>query len=312
MSVRQNQAAVAMSAFRNLTFEHLRVYIAVIETGSLTRAAQRLGSCKSVVSKSIQQLELELGSSLIIRTTRRISVTEAGASFFEVCRNMTRLADEAMSIVSPSPDDLRGTLRIASSVEYSAIVLAPVLARMRIAHPRLRIEMLSGDRMIDMVAEGVDVAIRLRALADSNHRAVRIGEYSKWLVASPDFVSHNVLPADIRDAANLPFVGLSVLPNPSRCNLHRAGRDSLEIEFVACLIADTAYTCRAAVAAGAGIALLSDFTVHADIAARRLVRVYADWSGNAAPIHALLPPGKHTQSKVRALIDMLRAHVDGA
>jgi DNA-binding transcriptional LysR family regulator len=135
-----------MSDLRNLTFEHLLNYIAVVETGSFTRAAERRGIGKTTVSDSIQRLELELGASLMVRTTRRVNVTEAGAAFFETCREIVRLAEETVSVVSPSQDHLRGTLRVASSVEYSAIVLAPVLARMRSTHPRLRIELVSGDQ----------------------------------------------------------------------------------------------------------------------------------------------------------------------
>jgi DNA-binding transcriptional LysR family regulator len=299
-----------MSSLRNLTFEHLLVYIAVIETGSFTRAARRMSVCKSVVSKSIQRLELELGASLIVRTTRRISVTEAGAAFFEACREMARLADEAVSIVSPMAHALRGTLRVASSVEYSAAVIAPVLARLRSVHPELCIEMMSGDRYIDLVAEGVDVAIRVGELTDSTHRALRIDEVSKWLVASPDFLLHNALPADIGDASKVPFVALSVLPNPTRCNLIRAaGQESVAIDFETCLIADTMYACRAATRNGAGIALLSDFTVQSDIDTGQLVRVYADWSSPALPVHALFPPSKHTPPKVRTFVDTLKAHI---
>ncbi|GAB7524520.1 LysR family transcriptional regulator [Paraburkholderia sp. 2C] len=302
-----------MSSLRNLTFDHLLVYIAVIETGSLTRAARRLSVGKSVVSKNLQRLELELGASLIVRTTRRISVTEAGASFFETCREIARLADEAVSNVSPAAHALRGTLRVASSVEYSATVIAPVLARLRSKHPELCIEMMSGDRYIDLVAEGVDVAIRVGELTDSSHRALRIDEVSKWLVASPEFLARNTLPVQIGDAAQVPFVALSVLPNPSRCNLIRAaGQDAVEINFEACLIADTMYACRAAARNGAGIALLSDFTVQADLDAGRLVRVYTDWSSPALPVHALFPPGKHTPPKVRTFVDTLRAHVGAA
>jgi DNA-binding transcriptional LysR family regulator len=98
-----------MSDLRNLTFEHLLNYIAVVETGSFTRAAERRSVGKTTASDSIQRLELELGATLLVRTTRRISVTEAGASFFETCREIVRLADEAMSLASPSQDDLRGT-----------------------------------------------------------------------------------------------------------------------------------------------------------------------------------------------------------
>jgi DNA-binding transcriptional LysR family regulator len=301
-----------MSSLRNLTFEQMLVFIAVVETGSLTRAAQRLGVGKTMVSKTIQRLEFEVGASLIVRTTRSISLTEAGTSFFNACRDIVALAEEAVAVVSPAPDELRGTLKVASSVEYSAIVLAPVVARMRAIHPGLRIEMVSGDNLIDTVTEGVDVAIRLGRLADSGHRAVRIGEYAKWLVASPDFLAAHALPPHVADAANLPFVGLSVLAHPSRCHLRNAQQDSREVDFVAHLLADTVYACRAAATQGAGIALLPDFAVRADIAAQRLVRVYADWSSEVLPIHALLAPSKHISPKTRTFVDMLRAHVDEA
>jgi DNA-binding transcriptional LysR family regulator len=296
-----------MCNLRNLTFEHLLIYIAIVETGSLTRAAERLGIGKTAVSKGIQRLEQELGASLIIRTTRRLSLTEAGTAFFETCRKITQLADETVSAVRPGADDLRGALRVAASIEYSAIVLAPVLVRMRDAHPGLRIEMVSSDRLIDTVVEGVDVTLRLGELTDSSHRAVRIGEYSKWLVASPGFAQHHALAADIRDAASTPFVGLSFLPQPSRCKLRRADGETLAIEFATSMLADTVYACRAAATEGAGLALLPDFAVHADIAAQRLVRVYAEWSSAPIPIHALLPPGRYTPPKVRALVDLLRS-----
>jgi DNA-binding transcriptional LysR family regulator len=156
----------------------------------------------------------------------------------------------------------------------------------------------------------VDVAIRLGELTDSTYRAIRVSQYSKWLVASSDFVRDNALPAEIGDATHLPFVGLSVLPQPSSFHLQRSDGDSLEIGFVAGLMADTVYACRAAITEGAGMGLLPDFSVRADIAAGRLVRIYADWATAPAAIHALLPPGRHTSPKVRVLIDMLKAHLD--
>lgn len=297
-----------MSLLQNLTFEHLQIFISVVETGSLTRAAQRLGIGKTSVSKGIQRLEFELGASLIVRTTRSINLTEPGEAFYKSCRAIIALAEEAVTAVSPTQDDLRGTLRVASSVEYSAFVLAPVLAGMRHLHPGLRIDMVSSDRFIDTIAEGVDVAVRLGTLADSQHRAVSVGDYSKWLVASPAFLQQHALPADPEEAGHLPFIGLSVLTHPSRCTLHGAQDESITIDFTGGLVADTVYACRAAAIQGAGIAMLPDFTVHADIAAQRLVRVYADWSSSTIPINALLPPGKHVSPKTRVFIDMLRAH----
>ncbi|HTJ91616.1 MAG TPA: LysR family transcriptional regulator [Pararobbsia sp.] len=281
-------------------------YIAVVETGSLTRAAKRLGVGKTSVSRAIQRLERQLGASLIVRTTRSISVTEAGTSFFETCCKIVHQFDDVMSVVRPASDDLRGTLRVAATVEYSAIVLAPVLLRMRAQHPALRIEIVSGDRCIDLVAEGIDVAIRLGELANSSYRAVPLASYSRWLVASPRFVERNPLPSDPRDATRVAFVGLSVLPHPSRCLLRRDDGTSRDLEFMTDVVADTVYACRAIAGEGAGLAFLPDFAVRADIASGRLVRVFPEWSSGAKRIHALLPPARHAQPKARALIDMLR------
>lgn len=300
-----------MPDLRNLTFEQLLIYIAVVETGSLTRAAQRLGIGKTAVSKCVQRLEAELGSALIVRTTRQINVTEAGASFFATCRDIVRQAEEALSAATPSSDDLQGTLRVAASVEFSAIVLAPVIARMRIVHPRLRIELVSGDRQIDMIEEGIDVAIRLSELIDSSHRAIRVGTYSKWLVASPDFIQRTRVPDHIAAAGDLAFVALSVLPHPLHCTLHSTTGESLEIDFADAMFANTVYVCRAAAQAGAGIALLPDFAVRADVAKARLARLFPEWSTVPMPIQVLLPPGRHTAPKVGALAEMLRAHLAG-
>jgi DNA-binding transcriptional LysR family regulator len=144
------------------------------------------------------------------------------------------------------------------------------------------------------------------------HRAIPIGEYSKWLVASPDFVGRYALPATIEEAADLPFVGLSVLAHPSRVKVNRADGTLCEVDFSANLLADTVYACRAAIAEGAGIGLLPDYSVRADFASGRLIRFYADWSTTSAAIHALLPPGKHTAPKVRVLLVMLKAEQNAA
>lgn len=298
-----------MADIRSLTFDQLAVFIAVVESGSLTRAADRLGMGKTAVSTAIQRLESELGAGLLVRTTRKLSVTEAGQAFFESCQLLFRTAEEALNAANASGDDLSGTLRVASSVEYSAVYLAPVLATLRRDHPRLKVDLISGDRFVDLIKEGVDVAIRLGQLIDSTLRVNKIGDFSKWLMTSPDFAATHTLPPDIANLQDSPYIALSVLTRPWRCELQTLGGEHRTIDFKDGFSADTVHACRASAIAGAGIALLPDFTVSSDIANGRLIRIFPDWATAPSPIQALLPPGKFIAPKSRLFIEMLKKHV---
>ena len=203
-----------MTSLSAVNLNRLVVFAAVVEAGSLTAAADRLGIAKTMVSTHMQRLEAEVGASLLIRTTRRVSVTEAGRAFYEASRQILNAAEEAISALAQESGALRGTLRVATPIDYGASVIAPMLVALRQQHPELKVELVSADRMVDLVAEGVDVAIRLGRLADSSHRAVKIGGFVKWLVASPAFVAAWGKPTTLEALAKLPFVGMSALAKP--------------------------------------------------------------------------------------------------
>jgi DNA-binding transcriptional LysR family regulator len=298
-----------MADIRTLTFDQLAIFIAVVESGSLTRAAERLGIGKTTVSTAIQRLESEVGAGLLVRTTRRLSVTEAGQAFFKACQTLLNTAEEALCAASRTGDNLNGTLRVASSVEYSAVFLAPVLAKLRHLHPKLKVDLVSGDRFVDLIEEGIDVAIRLGRLTDSTLRLNKICDYANWLVARPDFVAAHALRDDVSRLSSIPYVALSVLTKPFQCQLKNGSDELRTVDFTDGFTADTVYACRAAALAGAGIALLPDFSVAEDIEAKRLVRVFPQWATKPSPIHALLPPGRFTAPKSRIFIEMLKKHV---
>ncbi len=299
-----------MADIRTLTFDQLAIFVAVVESGSLTRAAERLGVGKTAVSTAIQRLESEVGAAFLVRTTRKLCVTEAGQNFFKTCQILISTAEEAVFAASHAGDDLSGTLRVASSVEYSAVFLAPVLAKLHRLHPNLKIDLISGDRFVNLIEEGIDVAIRLGSLTDSTLRANKICDYAKWLMASPDIVTAQTLRDDLSILPGLPYVALSVLAQPFQCQLANDSGERRTIDFTNGFSANTVYACRAAAVAGAGIALLPDFSVAEDIAAGRLVRVFPHWATMPDPIHALLPPGKFTAPKSRILIEILKKHVN--
>lgn len=298
-----------MASASDVNLNRLAVFVAVIEAGSLTAAAERLGIAKTMVSTHMQRLETEVGASLLVRTTRRVSVTEAGRAFYEASRQILNIADEALQVVEEGGGALRGTLRVATPVDYGAMVVAPALVALRQAHPELCIELVSNDRVVNLLAEGVDVAIRVGRLADSSHRAVKISSFVRWVVASPAFVAAWGQPATPAALAGMPFVGMAVLPKPLTMSLENSRGRKQTVRFASGFLADTAPACRAATLAGGGVAFLTNFSVGEDVAAGRLIRLLPDWASAPAGIHALFPSARYPSAKVRAFVDALRAHV---
>lgn len=297
-----------MASASDVNLNRLAVFVAVIECGSLTAAADRLGVAKTMVSTHMQRLEAEVGASLLVRTTRRVSVTEAGRSFYEASRQILNVADEALQALDQG-GALHGTLRVATAIDYGAIVVAPALVALREQHPALNIELVSGDRLVNLVAEGIDVAIRVGRLADSSHRAVKLSTFVRWLVASPAFIAAHGEPETWAALAGLPFIATAVLPKPLMVSLENARGKKQTVRFNAGFLADTAPACRAATLAGGGVAALTDFSIGEDVAQGRLVRLMPEWATPAAGIHALFPSARYTAPKVRVFIDALKAHL---
>jgi DNA-binding transcriptional LysR family regulator len=307
-----------MADVRDVNLNRLAIFVAVVDAGSLTAAAARLGLAKTMVSTHMQRLEAEVGASLLVRTTRRLGVTEAGRAFYEASVKILRAAEEALNAVSGEASPVRGMLRVSSPIDYGALVVAPALVELRRTHPQLDVELLCTDQYVDLIADGIDVAIRLGRLADSNYRAVKLGSFVKWVVASPEFIGKWGPPRTPADLPALPFCALTVLPRPLTLDLRRSGGDGDgdgETQSVRCenaFLMNTADACRAATLAGGGFGLLTDFSCGGDLAAGRLIRLLPQWATEFASIQAVFPPTSHPPAKVRALIDTLKQRLAGA
>ena len=299
-----------MADLRDVNLNRLAVFVAVVDAGSLTAAAERLGLAKTVVSTHMQRLESEVGANLLVRTTRRLSVTDAGRVFYDACRDIVRATEAALDAVSSDAGPLRGTLRVSVPIDYGALVVAPAVVALRDRHPGLDVELVANDRVVDLVADNLDVAIRIGRLADSNYRAVQLGTYEKWLVASPAFVARHGRPQDTDALAALPFVMLSTLPRPHTLELEDANGGTASVRCVAHVVSNTATACRAIVLAGGGFGLLTDFSTADDLTAGRLVRLLPAWRSAPAGIHAVYPSTRLPSPKVRAFIDAMKQRID--
>jgi DNA-binding transcriptional LysR family regulator len=295
-----------MADVRDVNLNRLAIFVAVVDAGSLTAAAARLGLAKTMVSTHMQRLEAEVGASLLVRTTRRLGVTEAGRAFYEASVKILRAAEEALNAVSGESAPVRGTLRVSSPIDYGALVVAPALVELRREHPQLDVELLCSDQYVDLIADGIDVAIRLGRLADSNYRAVKLGSFVKWIVASPAFIDTWGTPRTPADLAALPFCALTVLPHPLALELRRDDGTTDSVRCENAFLVNTADACRAATLAGGGFGLLTDFSIGHDIETGRLVRLLPHWAADAASIQAVFPPTSHPPAKVRALIETLK------
>lgn len=283
----------------------------VVEAGSLTAAAARLGVAKTLVSAHLRKLEQELGTSLLLRSTRRLSLTEAGEAFYAASRRIADEAEAAIAAAASAGAEPRGSLRVSATIDYAAAVLAPLAVRLQQRHPGLRIELLTSDRPADLLGEQLDLAIRIGRLSDSAHRATRIGSYASWLVAAPALFAGAAPPEDPEALAALPFLALSVLPQPLNWTLrHQADGRSQALRLRAALSFNTAFVLHSAALAGGGLAVLPDYMVARDVAAGRLLRLLPQWALPDGGIHAIYPGPREPPRKVRLLIDALRAQAE--
>ncbi|MGF6661679.1 DNA-binding transcriptional LysR family regulator [Paraburkholderia atlantica] len=239
-----------MADVRNVNLNRLAIFVAVIDAGSLSAAATRLGLAKTMVSTHMQRLEAEVGASLLVRTTRRLGVTEAGRTFYEASVKILRAAEDALNALGGETSPVRGTLRVSAPNDYGTLVVTPALVELRRAHPQLDVELLSSDRYVDLIADGIDVAIRLGRLADSNYRAVKLGSFVKWLVASPEFLRTWGVPSTPAELETLPYCALSVLPHPLTLDLRHVDGKTASVRCESALRVNTANACRAATLAG--------------------------------------------------------------
>ncbi|NUP05887.1 MAG: LysR family transcriptional regulator [Polyangiaceae bacterium] len=289
-----------------VNLNRLVVFVAVVEAGSLSEAARRLGIAKTMVSAHIRRLEAELGVSVMVRTTRRLELTEPGTRLYEASRRIVQAADDAIRAASSTSSEPRGTLRVTSPADYGERVVAPVLAVLSARHPSLNVEWIASDRMLDMVAERIDVAVRLGPPGDAGHKTVTIGAFERWLVASPA-LARGLKAKTPKQLQDEPFVGLSAIDKPGVFSFEGPKGVVEDVRFEPRFLASSTGVVRAALVAGAGLGVLPEFTLEDEARAGRLVRLLPSWRLAPTKIRAVFPSTEQTPRKVRAFVDAMVA-----
>jgi len=283
----------------------IEAFVRVAELGSFSKAAERLHSSKSAVSRQVGALEAELGARLLHRTTRALTLTEAGRSYFtQAARILADLA-EANASVGQLQAAPRGRLRVSAPVSFGFLHLAPALPDFLERYPDVEIELAANDRYVDLVDEGFDMAVRIGTLADSSLVARRIAPARRTVCAAPAYLQRRGTPASPDDLKAHECLCYSNVGAAQEWRFVRPDGRPWPVEVRGRLHANNGDALRAAALRGFGLAVLPSFLVGRDFQSGALVSLLEPFMPQDSAVHAVYPHARHLSPKVRAFVDFL-------
>jgi DNA-binding transcriptional LysR family regulator len=285
----------------------------VVDRGGFAAAGRALGIPKSRLSRRVAELEDRLGVRLLQRTTRKLSLTEAGELYHRHCvamREEAEAAEEAVSVVLTEP---RGTIRVTCPVTLAQSTIGQLLPHFLALHPHVRVDMEVNNRVVDLVHEGVDVALRVRSrLDDSGSLIVKnLGNTEGLLVAAPALLKKVGGVAGVDDLHLLPTVSMSAADGRATWKLLGPGGREFELQHRPCYTADDLMTLKFAVLHGTGMAVLPDYLCREEVDQGRLVQVLPGWAPPPGVVHAVFPSRRGLVPAVRRFLDFLGDHMIG-
>ncbi len=286
----------------------MNAFVRVVEAGTFTKAAETLDLPNATVTRLIQDLERDLKVRLLHRTTRSQTMTPEGATYYERVRRLLGELDDIESSTRQSHARPSGKVRVETAPAISTALLLPALAEFREAFPDVEIELGTGNKHADLVADGIDCAIRAGEVDEQLMVARQIGGFRFTTCATPAFLQMHAAPRAPEDLARIPTVGM-VTARGGRPSPFRYLRDGTDTEFALnhALVVNDANVYVAAGLAGLGVVQAPSYAVHAAVQEGRLVRLLEDWQTPSAPIYVVYPPNRYLSAKVRAFIDWVVA-----
>ena len=296
-----------------LNMQRMEIFIAVMEAGSFTGAADTLGLTKAVVSINIKRLEQELGVSLLTRTTRKVSATDAGKRFYQRCLKLSQDAEILLEDVRSEHGNVSGLLRITTTPEYGARFIVPALTTFSELNQKLKIYHSSSSDNDDLISGRFDVAIRLGQLDDSSHHAKLLDRFYIIPVASAGYLQkyHAGAITNLAQLQSARWIAHGRLAKPLSWEiiLPNGEVDMCEADMESTITADSVGALLAFTRNGAGIALLPSWLVQEDIASGRLIHLLPDHCFPKQGIYAVYPHTRHVSEKVRKFIDFLQNNI---
>jgi DNA-binding transcriptional LysR family regulator len=285
----------------------LRLFVRAAEMGSFSKAAAEANVGQPAASRTISALEERYGARLFNRTTRSLSLTEAGRSALEHARAVLEAADLLESAVRGVDREPVGLLRVSASIAFTRAELGPILPGFLARYPHVRVDLLGRDDRVDLVAEGVDVALRLGPLEDSSLRLKKIGDYQRIIVAAPELLDRVGAPEEPEDLKARPCIVFTSTPYSAVWPLLR-GEERRDVEITGPVKSSNGEIVRDFACAGLGFAFAPDFLWKTPMEDGRLVRVLPDWAGPPLPLHALWS-GRDLPRKARVFLEHVTPHL---
>ncbi len=287
-----------------LSLDVLQVFVRIAETGSFSAAARDLGLSKSASSKKLAALEDRLGARLFNRTTRRLSLTEAGSDFLERAQRILAELEEAEQAAGRLTDEPRGILRVNAPMSFGIRHVAPALADFMTRYPELAVTLDLDDRRVSLIEEGYDVAVRIADLPDSSLVARKLAPARRVVCASPAYWAERGVPTHPRELANHNCLIYAYLPAQNDWRFRGPG-GPLTVRVAGNLKANNGDVLREAALAGLGVCLAPTFLVGDDLRAGRLATVLDAFVDDSLAVYAVYPHRRHLSAKVRAFVDFL-------
>ncbi len=286
-------------------FTALRVFKRVVELNGFTAAARDLGLSNAAVSKNVNELEAHLGARLLTRTTRRMSLTEAGEAYYHRCVRILEDLEEADTVVTSMAAAPRGVLRVTAPMSLGLVRLSGVIPRFLARYPEVKIDLNLDDRVVDLIDGGYDIALGTRStLQDSSLVSRRLGPLPRVVCATPDYLEHHGVPETPQDLAHHRCLLFSLMHSPREWSFERQGtRETVHVDGPYSV--NSSLTIREALLQSVGITLIPRAYVEDALANGTLVTVLDDWQPSEQSVYAIFPSARYLSPKVRAFIDFL-------
>lgn len=292
-------------------FSEMQVFVAVVTEESFTAAAERLDTGKARVSRIVQRLEEKLGARLLNRSTRRLSVTEVGRDYFERASSILAAAEAAEAAIARQSREPKGRLKITATPEFGTTRVDGWIAAFLKRWPKVTVDAVYSIRFVDIIHEGVDVAIRIGALQDSDLSARKLGDVTYGLYAAPDYLGRSGTPRTVEDLDGHDLI-MKAVSGRTIWTL-TDGQSTRKVSQSPRCTLDNVVAAKNLTLSGLGIAQLPRFMAEPDARDGSLVRILDEWTSAPMPVHAVFASTRYMDPKVRGFVDLCReAFADGA
>lgn len=293
-------------------FENMNAFVRVVETGSISGAADRMDVAKSVVSRRLKELEAHLGVELFHRSTRQMNLTDSGRAFYQ--QSVRILADivEAEHATSQFHGALKGNLKVAVPLSFGLMHLGPAISEFLQAHPEITFDLDFNDRQVDILTEGFDLAIRIASLPDSSLIARRLAPIQAIMCASPSYLARMGEPQSPEELIHHRCLAYNLISNFENWNLYNTEGQLIRTKIAPHLKASNGEFLRDAAVAGSGIILMPTFIVYKEIERGALIPLLTQYTFSQLSAYAIYPQTRHLSQRVRAFVDFLIQRFEGA